>query len=40
MEDIELVLKFDKHIFRIIKQRKNEYMKKHNLKELSNNEGL
>ena len=38
MEEQTLTLKFDKTIFRIMKQRKNTYMKKENLKELDWNE--
>ena len=33
-KEIKLNLKFDKHIFRIMKQRKNRYMKSRKLKEL------
>ncbi len=34
-KEIKLNLSFDKHIFRIMKQRKNSYMKSKKLKELS-----
>jgi hypothetical protein len=35
MKEVNLNLKFSKHIYRIINQRKNKYMKKNKIKNLT-----